>query len=254
MYNANVDSLRLLQLDNKNMFAEFALPIMLNYLDEQKIIHKKWKYQLEKWNYFHESKSIEPSIFLEWYNQFENLVWDEFTIIKGKDTIELRKPEPVITVSLLKKDGESSWFDVKNTTQKETARELLTTAWNIALKNIEKQTGSIEKAYWFIYRGTRVTHLAMIPAFSSEVLEHGGGADIVNALGKTAGPSWRMVVQLHENKPSGYGIYPAGQSGNPGSRYYDNMLPIWLKGELKPILFLDSPQEKSSRILSKYSF
>lgn len=254
MYNATVDSLRLLQLDNKNMFAEFALPTMLNYLDEQQIEQKKWKYLLERWNYFHQPNAIEPTLFIEWYQQFEKLVWDEFLFIKEKDTVELRKPEPVVTISLLKKDAENLWFDRKNTSSKETARELLILAWNLMIKNLEKQFQTVEKAFWYQYRGTRVEHLARISAFSSEILYHGGGSDIVNALGKTAGPSWRMVVELTEHKPNGYGIYPAGQSGNPGSRYYDNMLPIWLKGELKPIVFLESSKEFSKSIISKYSF
>jgi penicillin amidase len=28
-----------------------------------------------------------------------------------------------------------------------------------------------------------------------------------------------------------FGIYPGGQSGNPGSRFYDNFIPIWAKGD-----------------------
>ncbi len=254
LYNANVDSLRLLQLDNKNLFAEFALPSMLNYLDEQLIQEKKWKYNLERWDYLHEPLAVEPSLFTEWFKRFEQLVWDEFIILQGKDTLQLRYPEPVVTVSLLKKDAENQWFDIKNTALRETAGHLLVLAWNQAIQELQKSFGSLERAVWYQYRGTRIVHLALIPAFSSEVLKHGGGSDIVNALGKTAGPSWRMVVQLEEKKPKGFGIYPAGQSGNPGSRYYDNLLPVWLNGNLKPILFLENSQEPSQNIIAKYSF
>jgi len=28
-----------------------------------------------------------------------------------------------------------------------------------------------------------------------------------------------------------YGVYPGGQSGNPGSRYYDQFVDKWVKGE-----------------------
>ena len=38
----------------------------------------------------------------------------------------------------------------------------------------------------------------------------------INAARNDHGPSWRMVVQLTE-KTEAYGIYPGGQSGNPGS-------------------------------------
>jgi hypothetical protein len=46
----------------------------------------------------------------------------------------------------------------------------------------------------------------------------------------------------------GYGIIPGGQSGNPGSFYYDDMLKTWQEGKLKELLFLQSATEKSTRI------
>ena len=39
-----------------------------------------------------------------------------------------------------------------------------------------------------------------------------------------------MVVELGDEM-SAYGIYPGGQSGNPGSKYYDNFIPIWANGD-----------------------
>jgi penicillin amidase len=39
-----------------------------------------------------------------------------------------------------------------------------------------------------------------------------------------------MVVELGSTIKA-FGIYPGGQSGNPGSRFYDNFIPIWAKGD-----------------------
>ena len=39
-----------------------------------------------------------------------------------------------------------------------------------------------------------------------------------------------MVVELGE-EPSAFGIYPGGQSGNPGSKFYDTFLKKWANGE-----------------------
>ena len=39
-----------------------------------------------------------------------------------------------------------------------------------------------------------------------------------------------MVVELGPTMQA-FGIYPGGQSGNPGSKFYDNFIPIWAKGE-----------------------
>jgi penicillin amidase len=39
-----------------------------------------------------------------------------------------------------------------------------------------------------------------------------------------------MIVSLEEPIKA-YGVYPGGQSGNPGSYYYDNLIDSWASGE-----------------------
>ena len=38
-----------------------------------------------------------------------------------------------------------------------------------------------------------------------------------------------MIVEM-KKEPEAYGIYAGGQSGNPGSRYYDNFITPWASG------------------------
>jgi penicillin amidase len=94
-------------------------------------------------------------------------------------------------------------------------------------------------------------HLARIPAFSRMDIVTGGGGGIVNATTAKTGPSWRMVVALGPNV-QGYGVYPGGQSGNPGSFYYDNLLETWRKGELYELIYMKKPEETNNRIVSKW--
>jgi penicillin amidase len=35
-----------------------------------------------------------------------------------------------------------------------------------------------------------------------------------------------------------YGVYPGGQSGNPGSKFYDNFIDSWAAGKYFKLLFL----------------
>jgi penicillin amidase len=49
-----------------------------------------------------------------------------------------------------------------------------------------------------------------------------------------------MVVELGDTV-SGWGTYPGGQSGNPASQHYLDRLPLWLAGELAPVLFPRKP-------------
>jgi penicillin amidase len=45
------------------------------------------------------------------------------------------------------------------------------------------------------------------------------------------GSSWRMVVEMGA-AVNAMGIYPGGQSGNPASPRYLDLLPRWAAGEL----------------------
>ena len=62
-----------------------------------------------------------------------------------------------------------------------------------------------------------------------------------------------MVVQLGE-KPTAFGIVPGGQSGNPGSRFYDNQLEVWQAGKLNELLFLDKPDATPEQISNMIYF
>ena len=93
---------------------------------------------------------------------------------------------------------------------------------------------------WGSYKGTYVGHLLQaLPAFSRFNIPVGGGRSIVNATSKNHGRSWRMIVEMTD-PPTAIGIYPGGQSGNPGSRYYDNFIDDWAAGNYHNLHFLQS--------------
>jgi penicillin amidase len=77
----------------------------------------------------------------------------------------------------------------------------------------------------------------------------GGNSGIVNATTDVHGPSWRMIVELGTT-PKAYGVYPGGQSGNPGSPFYDNMIDTWSRGEQKELVILQSAGEKNPHVSS----
>jgi penicillin amidase len=59
-----------------------------------------------------------------------------------------------------------------------------------------------------------------------------------------------MVVQLGDTLQA-WGIYPGGQSGNPGSFFYDHLIIDWAEGRYCPIKFLRSPSENVPGIIGK---
>jgi penicillin G amidase len=50
-----------------------------------------------------------------------------------------------------------------------------------------------------------------------------------------SGPSWRMIVTLSAAGVSARGVYPGGQSENPASPWYENLVPLWWDGQYLPV-------------------
>ena len=107
---------------------------------------------------------------------------------------------------------------------------------------------------WEKQKSTDIRHLldqdgTKLKAWSTNDVNIGGGTGIINATTSRTGPSWRMVVQLGKNNSvKGYGVYPGGQSGNPGSPHYADMIETWREGKLNELLFLQAKTDKSERI------
>jgi penicillin G amidase len=54
-------------------------------------------------------------------------------------------------------------------------------------------------------------------------------------LNATTGPSWRMIVAFGASAMSAVGVYPGGQSENPASPWYTNLVPLWWDGQYLPL-------------------
>jgi penicillin amidase len=46
-----------------------------------------------------------------------------------------------------------------------------------------------------------------------------------------------MIVQMTDTIEA-YGVYPGGQNGNPGSKFYDNFINSWAAGKYYRLLFI----------------
>jgi penicillin G amidase len=48
------------------------------------------------------------------------------------------------------------------------------------------------------------------------------------------------------DKTEAYGVYPGGQNGNPGSRFYDQFVDSWAGGQYYP-LWMMTPADRDSK-------
>ena len=234
----NIQDFKDLHNNNYNLKASELMPYMLETMDisnltaEEKIIFDEAK----AWKYNNDIDEVGPSIWKQWYGKLYNMVWDEFDI----EGTALDAPSTYQTIYLLKNKGEDAFMDIIKTPKKETAKDLFLLSFKEAanrLMEIKLEEGNY---IWVNYKGTYAGHLLQgLPAFSRFDIPIGGGRNIVNATSENWGPSWRMIVEM-TSPPTALGIYPGGQSGNPGSKYYDNFIDDWAAGKYHQLNFLQS--------------
>lgn len=249
MTNVTADSMKVMMMDSYSIFAENLLPGIIPHVDPAQLnaTQKEALDLVKKWNKYFEADEIAASVFDLWSKRLFFNIWnDEFTVAK----VPMRYPSRDRTIQLILKDPGSRWFDNANTKQKETLAGLVNESFKYACDSLERKYGSIgEKWNWANVKSTHIPHLAKIPGFGTKTLMVGGARSTINALSESNGPSWRMVVELGKT-PKGHGVFPGGQSGNPGSLFYDNMTDTWAKGELYDLYYMQSPKDASAKIIS----
>lgn len=251
MQKATVDSLRMLQNDNFNVEARRILPVLMKILNADSSETKNPAYQtLAKWNMKNDANEVGATIFERWIKELRYTVFeDEFPMTNLKTPMVY--PSRNRMWDMVVKEPTAKWFDNVSTKNKqETLQDVVKQSFKASIDSLTMKLGPMnaETWAWNKVKSTDINHLGRLPGFGRQDIPNGGGAGIVNATTELNGPSWRMVVQLDKGWPKAYGLYPGGQSGNPASPFYDNMIDKWAKGELNELLFMKSKDEKSSRI------
>lgn len=226
----------ILHNDNYNLKAAESLPYFLTALDENVLsADEKAAFDiLKNWDLYNSIDSKGAAYYEAWWDALYPMLWDEIKDAK----VDLAWPTTFNTIRLLKTQHSFVLFDIQSTPEKENAAAVLRKSFSEAVANIKKwEADKKQDVNWADYKDTFIGHLLQgLPAFSYHV-KHGGNHDIVNATSSTHGPSWRMVVSLEKSGTRAWATYPGGQSGNPGSPYYHNLLGHWTTGQYFPMTF-----------------
>ena len=235
MSSITIQDMERMQNDNYNVFAEMAYAPMLKYLDQTKLSKDELKYlqQFKSWNFRNDINETGATIFNIWWDQLmESVFDDEFSVV----TTPIMYPnESTMLGVLLKNDTTLRFVDDIKTKGVENISTILTNAFHKSMKEI-LFADSNKALPWGKFKDTGVRHLLKIPALSKLHLPIGGGSNIINAANGNHGPSWRMIVQMSDSIQA-VGVYPGGQSGNPGSKYYDTFINSWVKGNYYKLQF-----------------
>ncbi len=253
MQKASIADMQAMQNDTYSELAAGALPIMLNFVKINTSIDPQAKYfieSLEKWDYKLSADSVNATFFQIWWSCLDHDFWHNY--IKNKvpgNLVPLQERTmqelQALNLGILLSHSipgvhESTILHMRNVVGK---------SFRAAIDSINKlkKTGT----EWYKVKNTSITHLAKLPAFSYDHLKIGGWGNTINAAKGDHGPSWRMIVQMGKEIEA-YGVYPGGQSGNPGSKYYADYLQHWVDGKYYRLDFLPNTDKQDDKAI-KYT-
>lgn len=249
LHQIKIEDMMKLQNDNFNLHASEILPHLLTQIDLKKLGGKEQNAfnLLAQWDFINDKDKIEPALFTAFWDTLYYTLWDEFNegseYFNGEANPNFRKPSYYATANFLIQQPMHKFIDILSTSEVENISTLITYAFvkSMSTYNTEKNKN------WSLYKNTTLTHWARIAPFGKE-MDCGGYKYAVNAISKLHGPSWRMIVSL-ENPVKAYGVYPGGESGNPGSSFFNIQSEKWANGEYYELHFFENAEiahEKTS--------
>ena len=234
-----------MQTDNYNVFAEMARPLFIKNIQAASLNENEKKYfdKLVAWNLRNDITEEGATIFELIWKKFKTLVYeDEF----AKAPMPIQIPLEATLLEAALKDSAYKFFDNINTSVKENLENIATATFKEIIPVLDSIANAGTLA-WGKYKDTRINHLTRLPELSRLHLPIGGGTNVINATKEMHGPSWRMIVSLTPQIEA-YAVYPGGQSGNPGSRFYDSFVDEWVAGKYYTLWLMKKEEEKDSRV------
>jgi penicillin G amidase len=241
--NIVISDMQKMQTSTYDVFAELALPMMLKYIDSN-ILTEKAKGLLGicgNWNYDAAANENGKTVFENWWKNFRDTVYQDDFLTPGSKGLPIETDQTLLEG--INRDSTAYRFiDNRNTPAIESLRTLLAEALNTTAKSLPGKPLN-----WGDYKGGQLSHLLRIPAFSKIKMNVGGGRRIINAVKGSNGPSWRMIVELTDETVA-YGIYPGGQQGNPGSKFYSQFADTWAEGKYYRLWVMKPSETKSDKV------
>ena len=236
-----------LHADYFNITAEDIRPVLLANIDEGQLNVKEREFLeiFRNWDFLATPDSKGQTIFQSFWDTVQVSIWkDEISRTSPLATW----PTEQTTIEWLLRDTVYRYADDINTPRVETLAMTVTTSFKKAASFLQLKEAE-GKLTWSRFMNPSLYHLLKdaLPAFARKGLSVGGYGNIVNAIKHSHGPSWRMIVHLVDGIEA-YGVFPGGQSGNPGSRFYDNNLSVWEKGEYNRCWYMRENDRSSEQV------
>ncbi len=225
-----IATMRAAQNDNESIVSRELMPGLLALVPKSEVA-KRLQNEVRSWNNKATLDSTGATAFAFYYRELTRILEDE----AGFKYFD----EPTFLIPAMSKG--SPYCDDKRTSSLETCQIIMQNALENGAAALEKQLGS-NPAEW----NWRKLHIAQFNAligsnptvgfFVNRSIPTNGSRLTVNvgnynqdSFVQRAGASYRSIFDFSSLDKSRY-IHPMGQSGDPFSRNYDNLLPLWRDG------------------------
>jgi penicillin amidase len=242
----SVDSLKKIQNDVFSKRAELFLPSIkgLNPAEEKarnaQDILKSWNAEM--------TAGKEAALFAVFMNILQQEVFaDELGAeYQNYSSLFYRKQAGLLRIL---SDPVSPWFDRDDTGPVETKEEIFDSSLAKAYAWLEEKYGPPEKWDWMSMHSLTYPHaLGRAPLLrffnrgpyplsgDNFCIRASFSKEFIKDFATTHGVSYRQIIDLADFRKS-VCVLSSGQSGHLLSKHYDDQIPLWLKGEYRPMLF-----------------
>jgi penicillin amidase len=249
-----------MQMDVLSLAARQLLPRMLRAEAKSAAARDVLK-QLAAWDGTMAAERAEPLIFIAWWREFARALYaDEL----GPAFRGAWSERAVFTHRALA--GQSRWCDDVRTPASERCPELLGASLDAALADLRQRYGA-DPARWRWGEAHRaearhrpLTRSWLRRYFDISVPSGGDGytlnvgrmewADEAEPFANRHAASLRAIYDLADPEASLF-IHPTGQSGNPLSRHYRDLTPLWARGDYIPMTMDRARLQGAQRLVLK---
>jgi penicillin amidase len=255
-HGLNSETMGTIQNDAHDKAAERFLPVLVAACRKAELPDPLAREALDavaRWDYVAGPEAVGPAIWLRWFERYRDAVWKDRLAARGlpakggswgfSDT-NGRAPEVEVLEYLTREQPHSPWFGEPNAPDQ--GRDAL------AVRSFRDAVASLRKQFGDKLDGWRWKHINRleVPSITGVgLLARSGGpvpgtAYTVNPGGDigpvTGGASWRMIVDFGA-APRSVGVYPGGQSEDPASPLYGDLIRLWAKGRYLPLDVVGDP-------------
>jgi penicillin amidase len=239
----SVDDFKKLQHDEYSAPASQFVPLIVAAAERKGQGSRVEIGVLKSWDFVMRASGAAPAIYEAWLAEWRKRVVATLLPAELSSGGSLFELETIIAVSMKPtKDFGSRPEEARDT--------LVLAALDAAIATVTAALGpDLAKWQWGDLHKALFPH-AFVKEFDLPSVRRGGDGNTVNATGgagfaQTAGASYREVIDL-SNWDNSWATSTPGQSGQPGSAHYGDLLQLWGKNEYFPLAYSRAKVEKET--------